>query len=104
MRSPPLLCLSVSCPCHHYHHHHPTTGEGKLLALIWQAGSGDQVQAALDLVRWDRMNRARLHQVAHISTHVTRALLKVGGWGCIVVEGSGEQLCWIGRVPAGLRW
>jgi len=85
MRSRRLCVSHHLCTCHHHHHHQPITGEDKLLALIRQAGSGDQVQAALDLVLWDRMNRARLHQLAHISTHVTRALLKV----CVCVGGGG---------------
>lgn len=63
------MCYTPSPP--------PPAGESKLLALIRQASSTEQVQAALDVVRWDKMVRARLRQNAHLSPYVTNALLKV---------------------------
>jgi hypothetical protein len=52
--------------------------EANLLVLISRAHKPDQVQAALTLLRWDKMVRARQQRrYAHLSPTAIRALLKV---------------------------
>lgn len=60
-------------------------GESKLVELVQQASTADQVQSALDVMLWDKTIRMRMCQYKHLSPIVINALLKVGATqaGCM---------------------
>lgn len=69
---PCTACTVVACD----------TDEDNLLVLMNSARTADQVKAALDMLRWDKMVRARQQQrYSHYSTKTIRALLRVRSEG-----------------------
>jgi hypothetical protein len=63
---------------HCLHTVHACSDEDNLLVLINSARTADQVKAALHMLRWDKMVRARQQQrYSHYTSKATRALLRV---------------------------
>jgi hypothetical protein len=69
--APCTSCIADAC-----------SDEDNLLVLINSARTADHVKAALEMLCWDKMVRARQQQrYSHYSTRTIRALLRVRRWG-----------------------